>query len=147
MKMLAHAAALVAILLVPLLGSGCGGNSYPKKAAQGDADAQYLQGVAYHLGSGVPQSDAEAVKWFRKSAEQGNARAQTVLAECYAAGQGVPQDPVEAYQWASLGVAGGFNGAVVCRDKIAGRLTAEQRAEGEKRAADFSAKHPPAAAK
>ena len=44
-----------------------------EKAAQGDADAQYNLGVAYANGEGVPEDDAEAVKWYRDAAEQGHA--------------------------------------------------------------------------
>ena len=45
-------------------------------AEQGDADAQFNLGFAYATGEGVPQDDAEAVRWFRLAAEQGNALAQ-----------------------------------------------------------------------
>ena len=36
-------------------------------------------GVAYHDGEGVPQDEAEAVKWLRLAAEQGLAQAQADL--------------------------------------------------------------------
>ncbi len=45
-------------------------------AEQGDAKAQFNLGVMYSDGRGVPQNDAEAVKWFRLAAEQGDASAQ-----------------------------------------------------------------------
>jgi len=32
-------------------------------AEQGDADAQYILGLMYANGEGVPENDAEAVKW------------------------------------------------------------------------------------
>jgi Sel1 repeat len=38
-------------------------------ADQGDAQAQYNLGVLYDNGLGVPQDDAEAMKWYRKAAE------------------------------------------------------------------------------
>ena len=44
-------------------------------AEQGDAKAQFNLGVIYDNGEGVPEDDAEAVKWFRMAAEQ-IARAQ-----------------------------------------------------------------------
>ena len=44
-------------------------------AAQGNAAAQYLLGLMYGRGDGVPQDDAEAVKWYRLAAEQGLAAA------------------------------------------------------------------------
>ena len=45
-------------------------------ADQGNATAQYSLGISYSIGLGVPQDDAEAVRWYRLSAEQGDADAQ-----------------------------------------------------------------------
>ena len=70
-----------------------------KAANQGDADAQYNLGVAYHDGEGVPQDYAEAVRWWRKAAEQGNLMAQSNLGVAYEHGEGVPQDRREALRW------------------------------------------------
>ncbi|MDP4855337.1 MAG: SEL1-like repeat protein, partial [Schleiferiaceae bacterium] len=42
-------------------------------ADQGYAQAQYNLGIMYANGQGVPKSDKEAVKWYRKAAEQGDA--------------------------------------------------------------------------
>ena len=39
-------------------------------AEQGDAEAQFNLGVRYRDGTGVPQDDAEAVRWYRLAAEQ-----------------------------------------------------------------------------
>jgi TPR repeat protein len=55
--------------------------------------------VFYAKGRGVPQDDAEAVKWYRKAAEQGDANAQYNLGQGYGDGQGVPQDHAEAVKW------------------------------------------------
>ena len=60
-------------------------------AEQGDADAQLDLGVRYATGEGVPQDDAEAVRWFRLAAEQGDARAQFNLGVRYDTGRGVPR--------------------------------------------------------
>ena len=68
-------------------------------AEQGDAKAQYNLGVMYRKGHGVPQNDAEAVKWYRKSAEQGDAHAQFNLGFMYNNGKGVPQNDAEAAKW------------------------------------------------
>ena len=48
-----------------------------QKAAQGDAEAQYNLGLMYDKGEGVPEDDAEAVRWYQKAAAQGNARGIT----------------------------------------------------------------------
>ena len=44
------------------------------RAEQGDAPAQLALGVMYAEGRGVPQDDAEAVRWYGLAAEQGHAR-------------------------------------------------------------------------
>jgi len=48
---------------------------------------------------GVPQDDAEAVKWYRRAADQGDAKAQDNLGAMYATGRGVPRDDAEAVKW------------------------------------------------
>ena len=53
----------------------------------------------YDRGEGVPQNDAEAVRWYRMAAEQGVALAQYSLGVMYANGRGVPQDDIEAARW------------------------------------------------
>ena len=68
-------------------------------AEQGDAEAQNNLGFMYSIGKGVPQDDAEAVRWFRLAAEQGDAYAQYNLGRMYATGEGVPEDFVAAVAW------------------------------------------------
>jgi uncharacterized protein len=50
----------------------------------------------YGFGRGVPQDDAEAVRWYRKSAEQGHPQAQYNLGYMYYYGYGVPRNRVGA---------------------------------------------------
>jgi TPR repeat protein len=71
-----------------------------KQAAEGgDAAAQNNLGAAYHLGRGVPQDYAEAMRWFRKAADQGYAAAQNNIGMMYDQAQGVPRDYPEAMRW------------------------------------------------
>ena len=42
-------------------------------AEQGDAAAQFNLGFRYDYGWGVPEDDAEAVRWYRLAADQGYA--------------------------------------------------------------------------
>jgi len=72
------------------------------EANQGDATAQYQLGSMYALGNGVPQDDAEAVRWYRLAADQGNPLAQTNLGYMYSTGRGVPQNDVQAVRWNRL---------------------------------------------
>jgi TPR repeat protein len=66
------------------------------QAEQGHANAQFNLGLMYSNGEGVPEDDAEAVKWSRKAAEQGHANAQLNLGYMYSIGTGVPEDDAEA---------------------------------------------------
>ena len=75
------------------------GQSIKERAEQGDADAQFNLGFRYDNGEGVPEDDAEAVKWYRKAAEQGYAKAQYNLGLMYDNGEGVPEDDAEAVKW------------------------------------------------
>jgi TPR repeat protein len=68
-------------------------------AEQGVASAQYNLALMYANGEGVPENDAEAVKWYRKAADQGHAAAQYNLALMYANGEGVPENDAEAVKW------------------------------------------------
>jgi TPR repeat protein len=56
----------------------------------------------YANGQGVPQDDAEAVRWLRLAAGQGNANAQDNLGNMYDYGRGVPEDAAEAVRWSRL---------------------------------------------
>ena len=121
---------------------------YRKAAAQGFAEAQYFLGQAYFNGRGVPQDDAMALVWYRNAADQNYAYALYDLGLMYQAGRGVPQDPVEAYKLLTLGVATEANPGVQQkslaenREALAMSLTAEQRAEAERRAREWTATHP-----
>ena len=74
-------------------------NNWLPLAENEDAEAQRNLGVMYHQGLGVPQSNAEAVKWYRRAAENGHPRAQQNLGVMYEDGAGVSQDLVEATLW------------------------------------------------
>jgi TPR repeat protein len=72
-------------------------------AELGDAYAQYYLGLKYGTtGQGVPQDDAEAVRWYGLAAEQGYADAQVSLGMMYANGVGVAEDDREAVRWYRL---------------------------------------------
>lgn len=68
-------------------------------AEQGHPIAQFLVGLMYHRGQGVPQNHAEAVKWLRKAAEQNLAPAQAELGLIYQLGEGVSRNEREAVNW------------------------------------------------
>ena len=108
--------------------------TYQSLAAQGDAAAQFMLGLMYDRGEGVPQDYAEAVKWYRLAAVQGNAGAQLGLGLAYALGQGVPQDFVTAHLWSNLSAARGNPSAMKLRDLVAQKMSPQQIADTQKRA-------------
>ena len=89
-------------------------------------------GIMYDLGEGVPEDDAEAVKWYRKAAEQGNADAQCNLGVMYDLGEGVPEDKVLAYMWWNISAASGHEKAKKNKEIISRKMTQEQIAEAQK---------------
>ena len=72
---------------------------FREQANAGEAGAQSFLGLMYEHGWGVPQDDAQAVKWWRKAAEQGHAAAQNNLGWAYQNGRGLQQDDAQAAEW------------------------------------------------
>jgi uncharacterized protein len=67
-------------------------------AEQGNDDAQFILGLMYKNGEGVPQSNKTAVKWFTLSSDQGNVNAQFALGVLYQSGLGVKIDYNKSYE-------------------------------------------------
>ena len=108
-----------------------------KRAEQGNANAQFILGGMYAYGEGVPEDDAEAVRWYRMAAEQGYANAQNNLGVMYANGEGVPEDYVQAYAWYSIAAAQDNELAEGNKEKVATDMTRAQIAEAQKLSRDF----------
>jgi uncharacterized protein len=116
-------------------------------ADQGDASALFNLGLMSEEGRGVPQDHAEAARWYRLAAEQGYPQAQYNLGLLYAQGEGAPQDNVSAHMWFNLAAARfpasdtrNRDVAVRSRDVVAGKMTAEQIAEAQRRAREWKPK-------
>lgn len=122
-----------------------------KAAGQGDAFAQFDLGSAYENGDGVPQNYTLAASWYLKAASQGYGDAQFNLGRLYYLGSGVRKDYREAYFWFSLAAAGKYYEkaeerrlkAQQSRDIAATKLSKRQLSEGQERAAEWFASHPP----
>jgi TPR repeat protein len=78
------------------------------KAESGDVEAQFQLGSRYHVGVGVLENAAEAVKWYRLAADRGNAPAQQALGHMYDVGAGVPENDIEAVKWFRLSAEQGY---------------------------------------
>jgi len=61
-----------------------------------DPNAQFLTGMMYDAGKGVPQDPAKAASWYRKAAAQKHLMAQLYLGVLLYSGEGVKQDYEEA---------------------------------------------------
>ena len=104
-------------------------------ADQGLAAAQYNLALMYDNGEGVPENDAEAVKWYRKAADQGHSGAQYNLGLMYADGRGVPENSIRAYVWWSMAKTQGYADAATNLDILKPQMTPQQIADGQALAA------------
>jgi len=109
-------------------------------AEQGNAKAQYILGVMYVKGLGVPKDYKEAVKWFRLAAEQGITLAQYNLGVMYAEGEGVPQDYVSAHMWMNLSGSNGHKDAVTNRNIVEKKMTKQQIEKAKEMARNWKPK-------
>lgn len=71
-------------------------------AEKGDPNAQFLLGMLYDAGKGLPQDQAAAASWYKKAALQNHEIAQLYLGVLYYSGQGVKKDYQEAIRWFRL---------------------------------------------
>jgi hypothetical protein len=71
------------------------------RAESGDVAAQLLVGSIYDYGQGVPQDDAEAVKWYERAAAKGSAKGQFQAGAVYARSPQI-KDPVQGYKWLTI---------------------------------------------
>lgn len=116
-------------------------------ADAGNGWAQLYVGIMYEEGQSVAQDYAQAVKWYRLAAEQGDAWAQHRLALMYEHGRGIPQDHAEAHKWLNLAASrypatekDKRDQAADHRDRIAGKLTAQQLAKAQRLAREWKPK-------
>ncbi len=83
----------------------------------------------------MPRDVTEAVRLTQLAANQGVARTQYKMGLIYQYGQRVDEDYGEAYFWFSLAAAAGHGEAAVSRDSLAPYLSADMRAEADRRVA------------
>jgi hypothetical protein len=114
-------------------------------ADQGDIDAQFYLGVMYSDGLGVPEDYAEGARWYHLAADQGEPQAQYNLGVYYSKAQlGGRPDFVSAYTWFNLAAAHfrpsdpRRNTAISSRELIGKQMTAEQLAEAQRRAREWT---------
>ena len=100
-------------------------------AKQGAAYAQYNLGNMYDNGDGVPENDAEAVKWYRKAADQGHVSAQINLGRMYYMDEGIPENTIKAYVWWSMAKTQGHTTATENLEILKPQMTKQQISDGQ----------------
>jgi TPR repeat protein len=68
-------------------------------ADRGQVLAEYVIGLMYANGQGVPQDFGQAMKWHRKAADQGEPKAQFSVGVMYFKGLGTAVNHAEAFKW------------------------------------------------
>jgi TPR repeat protein len=84
---------------------------YRHLANKGDAWAMYNLGAIYSKGSGVTQSDDEALTWYMLAAEKGNVDALLALGKMYSDGAAFKPDLATALDWYTKAAVAGDAGA------------------------------------
>jgi hypothetical protein len=77
------------------------------KAEDGDMQAQFTLGLSYSTGSGQPEDQTQAAKWYLRAADQEHALAQFNLGLMLATGTGVAADRTAAIRWIRRAAASG----------------------------------------
>ena len=88
---------------------------------------------------------AEALRLWQTAADAGDARAMLALARLYAQGLGAPQNYIEAHKWFNLAASRGEAAAPEERDALAAKMTPQQVALAQERAAAWQPGTSPAA--
>jgi TonB family protein len=98
--------------------------------------------IALASGAAAHGQTAQGIAELRRAAEQGEAEAQFDLGRAYERGFGVPQDYVEAHKWMNIAAARATGelqkDAADSRELIAKGMTAEQIADAQKRAREWT---------
>ena len=93
----------------------------------------------YHQGEGVPQDDAQSVRWYRVAAAKGDAFALNNLGFMAFNGLGMPADPARAYALFTLAAQRKNSNAERALELLKPKLGNEEVARGDKLAADWDA--------
>jgi uncharacterized protein len=110
-------------------------------AEHGHPVAQYNIGVMHEWGNGVPQDNANALKWYKRSAERSNKDAQNNLGALYSKGEGTEQNFIEALKWFIISAESGSEGGQKNIQIVEKRMNYEQISQAQKLANDWIRKN------
>jgi TPR repeat protein len=109
-------------------------------AKAGDVESARNLGTMYEHGMSVEQNDALASSWYTVAAELGEPNSQLAASVMYYKGQGVTRDRIEAAKWWNIAMSQGPKWERRIRPMVESaeaKLTAEENAEGKRRAAEW----------
>ena len=105
----------------------------------GDAESQYKLATLHEQGIGGPVNYANAGVLYTMACSKGHAGAAARIAHMAAEGLGTERSAVQAWAHAVIAKERGNNSAEELRLSLEGKLSAAERAEGEKALADLRA--------
>jgi len=108
---------------------------------EGEANAEFVLGVRYALGAGVPRDDVQAFSLFKKAAEQGDVSAQSALATSYWLGRGISKNNAEAYSWATIAYEHGDPPSGELLKVLVGMMSQTELSEGTRKAQEWERNH------
>jgi TPR repeat protein len=111
-----------------------------REAEQGSARAQRDLGLLYLHGLGVPEDEAEALRWLLRASTQGDGRAQFYAGHMYESRARTEADLVEAYKWYSVAAERGMPLGQAIFESLEQRMTREEIYEAEQSAREFRPK-------
>ena len=113
-------------------------NEFTALAEIGHDGSEFMVGVMYFYGSGVPKDTGIAAVWFHKSALKGHPPAQLAFGSIHIRGVGVEQNLTDAYMWLTLAsqsnVPGLATQATTLRDDAVKQMNAEQAQDARRQA-------------
>jgi hypothetical protein len=124
---------------------------YRKAADAGYPPAELSVGILYMTGRGTAKDPKQADDWFHRAAEHGLPEGQVQYAGDLISGIGTADgkpDKIEALKWLQLGTEGVTDPlmkqvAQTQREKLAGEMTADERAEAQARTDAWLKEHAP----
>jgi len=139
--------------------------SWLQQAARlGNADAQYELGNAYADGRGVDRDPINAYACYVLAGANNNsasdealrlltpklsdaqiAQVRSTIGEMYLQGRGTPVDYAAAYTWFKLAESAGSADGQRLRQEVASKMTTQQIAAADRRAAEWLKRHSPPA--
>jgi TPR repeat protein len=116
-------------------------NEFTVLAERGHGGSEFMIGVMYFYGAGVPKDTGIAAVWFHKSALKGHPPAQLAFGSIHIRGVGVEQNLTDAYMWLMLAAQSNVPGlvtqATTLRDDAQKEMNAQQVEDARRRAREW----------